>query len=126
MKLQVQSLRPDTTLFALEGEFDVSEKPQVVAAIQQATGAGSKWLLFDMTAVSYTDSIAIGTLIGAAKIVTPEGGDVAVIGAQPQVSRIFDISGTRELLNVVATLEDARVRLGIPADDQGSAAGEEC
>lgn len=125
MKLQTRSLGADTTLFLLEGEFDFSDKDRMNGAVDAAAAAGSKWLLLDMSAVSYTDSVAVGTLIRGAKLVTPRGGDVAVIGAQPQVSRIFEISGTKELLNVVATLEDARARLGIPPESPSGVAGEE-
>ena len=125
MKLQIKPLGADSTLFLLEGEFDFSDKERMNAAVDEAAGAGSKWLLLDMSGVSYTDSVAVGTLIRGAKLVTPRGGDVAVIGAQPQVSRIFEISGTKELLNVVGTLEDARVRLGIPTEGSSCADGEE-
>lgn len=124
MKLRTKSLGADTTLFELEGEFDFSDKELMNAAVDQAEGAGSKWLLFDMSAVSYTDSVAVGTLIRGAKRVAPRSGDVAVIGAQPQVARIFEISGTTELLNVVGTVAEARARLAIPAESPDRGDGE--
>lgn len=120
MKLQSKPLGTESTLLVLEGEFDANDKPQVTAAIGEAVAGGSKWLLFDMSAVQFVDSVAVGTLIGAAKQVTPGGGDVAVIGAPSPVLRVFEISGTRELLNVVPTLEEARARLGLPADGEAN------
>lgn len=114
MKIQSQSLSPLVTLFTLEGEFDVNDKPQVMAGLEAAAAEGAKWLLFDMSRVSFIDSVAVGTLIRAAKTVTPQQGDVAVIAPQPAVLRVFEISGTKELLNVVGSVEEALVRLKVP------------
>lgn len=116
MKIQTRALGPQVTLFSLEGEFDVNDKPQVMAALEAATAGGSKWLLFDMSRVPFIDSVAVGTLIRAAKTVTPHQGDVAVIAPQPAVLRVFEISGTKELLNAVGSLDEAMVRLKVPQE----------
>lgn len=125
MKIQSKALMPQVTLLILEGEFDVNDKPQVSEALEAAAAEGSKWLLFDMSRVSFIDSVAVGTLIRAAKSVTPQQGDVAVIAPQPAVLRVFEISGTKELLNAVGSIEEALVRLKVP-QPPADANGEGC
>lgn len=125
MRIQTKPQMPQVTLFTLDGEFDVNDKSAMKAAIEAAIAEGSKWLLFDMSRVSFIDSVAVGTLIGAAKTVTPQQGDVAVIAPQPAVLRVFEISGTKELLNAVGSVEEALARLKVPAQP-ASADGEGC
>ena len=121
MRIQNQPLGEEETLFFLEGELDAHTGPPLREELARAAEAGRRWLLLDMTGVQYIDSVGLGILVGAAKRATEKRGDLAVIGPRPNVLRVFEVSGTRELLNVVPSLEEARTRLQLPETPAGEA-----
>jgi anti-sigma B factor antagonist len=117
VRIQNEPLGDTGTLFFLEGELDAFTGPQLREELAEATAAGKRWLLLDLSAVQYIDSVGLGILVGAAKRLTEKQGEVAVIAPRPNVRRVFEVSGTQEMLNVVDSLEAARARLKLPAEE---------
>jgi len=107
-------------VFAPAGELDAYTGPQLREALAEAVDDGVCWLVLDMAKVEYIDSVGLGIIVGAAKRTALEGGNLAVVGPRPNVLRVFEISGTRELLNVVDTIAEARERLAWPPDAEGA------
>lgn len=91
----------------VEGELDAYTAPRLLEAITQALDEGISWILVDMRNVEYIDSVALGILIGGVKRAGEKNGDLAVVCARPNVRRVFDVSGTAELLNVQDDMERA-------------------
>ena len=112
--MQMKPLGSEGALFRLEGELDAYTGPQLREDLGRATEEGAKWLFVDLAAVQYIDSVGLGILVGAAKRAMEVQGNLAVLGPPPNVLRVFEVSGTRELLNVVVSLEEAQERLGCP------------
>ncbi len=108
------ALSDEGTLFAPAGELDAYTGPQLREELAEAVADGARWLVLDMSRVEYMDSVGLGIIVGAAKRTVEQGGNLAVVAARPNVLRVFEISGTRELLNVVETLDEARERLSWP------------
>lgn len=111
MKIQSRSLGAEAALFVLDGELDAYTGPELRESLAAAVEQGTRWLLLDMSQVQYIDSVGLGILVGAAKRTTERQGDVAVIAPRPNVLRVFEVSGTKDLLNVVNTLQEAQARL---------------
>lgn len=116
MRIQTKALTTEGALFVVEGELDAYTGPQLREDLARASGEGARWLFIQLSEVSYIDSVGLGILVGAAKRVLAEGGGLAVVAPRPNVLRVFEISGTRELLNVAADLAAAAVRLGCPSE----------
>jgi len=91
----------------VEGELDAYTAPRLLDAITRALDEGISWILVDMRKVEYIDSVALGILIGGVKRAGERNGDLAVVCERPNVRRVFDVSGTAELLNVQESLERA-------------------
>jgi len=101
------------TTVAASGEVDAYTGPELLEALTdslQQTG-GPTWLLVDLTEVQYLDSIGLGILVQAAKEAAQGEGAMAVACRTPVVLKVFDISGTREMLGVRETIEEARALL---------------
>jgi anti-sigma B factor antagonist len=125
-----RALHDEVAVFAPAGELDAYTGPQLREDLGAALDEGVRWLVLDMARVEYIDSVGLGIIVGAAKRTAERAGNLAVVAARPNVLRVFEISGTRELLNVVATLDEAQARLDWPtgdngADTPGPAGGEE-
>lgn len=116
MRIQTKALTTEGALFILEGELDAYTGPGLREDLTRSSGEGARWLFIELSAVSYIDSVGLGILVGAAKRVLAENGGLAVVAPRPNVLRVFEISGTRELLNVAGDLPAAAQRLGCPAE----------
>ena len=123
MRMQMKPLGDEGALFRLEGELDAYTGPPLRDDLGRAIEEGARWLFVDLSAVQYIDSVGLGILVGAAKRAVEQEGNLAVLGPPPQVLRVFEVSGTSELLNVVICLEEAQTKLGCPPLVRGE--GEE-
>jgi anti-sigma B factor antagonist len=92
---------------SVEGELDAYTAPRLLEAITRALDEGISWILVDLRNVDYIDSVALGILIGGVKRAGEKNGDLAVVCTRPNVRRVFDVSGTAELLNVQEDMERA-------------------
>jgi anti-sigma B factor antagonist len=109
--MQMTPLVDAGALFAVDGELDAYTGPQLREQLGQALSEGVRWLFVDLSGVEYMDSVGLGILVGMAKRASEVAGGVAVIGPRPNVRRVFDVSGTQVLLNVVDDLPEAENRL---------------
>ena len=88
------------TVFYLKGEIDAATAPPLKEALELALAEGLRWFLIDLLGTEYLDSVALGILIGGAKQADQAGGMLAVVCNRPNLVKIFEVSGTKELLNV--------------------------
>ena len=123
VNIQKTPLGPETTVFAPSGELDAFTGPQLREELTRAVEEGQRWLVLDMAKVEYIDSVGLGIIVGAAKKAAAAEGNLAVVAPRPNVRRVFEISGTSDLLNVVDSLEVAKERLGWSEDQPGACGG---
>lgn len=116
--MQMTPLDNAGALVVLDGELDAFNGPQLREDLGQALSEGARWLFVDLARVEYMDSVGLGILVGMAKRAGEVAGGLAVVAPRPNVKRVFEVSGTQELLNVVATLPEAEARLR-PVGDEG-------
>ena len=63
-------------------------------------------IVFDFENVTFMDSSGIGMIIGRYKNAKKRGGTVSIVGMNPEVGRIFQISGLAKIIDSYATLEE--------------------
>lgn len=107
MKMDLELIDGWLQSVAVAGELDAYTAPRLLEAVAGALDAGHEWLLVDLGDVQYIDSVGLGILIGGAKRAAERNGDLSVACSRPNVRRVFDVSGTAELLNVVDTVDEA-------------------
>ena len=64
--------------------------------------AGIRRLVLDLQKLSFMDSSGIGFIIGRYKLMQRRGGSVAVINADRQMDRIFEMAGLYKLVERMA------------------------
>jgi anti-sigma B factor antagonist len=92
------------------GELDYGASPQLKERIRNHIAAGRRHLVLDLTAVTFIDSTAIGTLVGAVtRLREVGGGSVRVVCTEEneRVLRIFEISGVANLIALHESLGEA-------------------
>ncbi len=101
----------DLAAITAEGELDSDTAPLLREAVDAALGQSARWLLVDLQGLDFIGSVGIGELIRAAKYLGERGGDIAVACRRPNIIRVFEISGTKEMLHLCAEEQEARARL---------------
>lgn len=64
-------------------------------------------MIMDFSAVSFMDSSGIGVVIGRYKKLTQKKGKLAVINAQGNIKRVFELSGILKIINAYDNLDQA-------------------
>jgi len=85
------------------GEIDVTTAPNLRDHLYETidTHVGEVVVL-DFTAVEFIDSTGLGVLVGALKHSRTGGGDIALVGARPNVWKVFTITGLDKVFTAQA------------------------
>ena len=107
-----QSLDDNIELFALRGELDAASTPALRAEVRRLFEDGGRHsLLFDLTAVTFIDSIGLGLLFAGHRLCERSGGDVAVACPTTAVRGTLGSSGLARIIPVAQTRVDAIIYL---------------
>jgi anti-sigma B factor antagonist len=98
-------------VIAAGGELDAETAPLLREAVDEELRRGARWMLFDLQGLDFIGSVGIGELIRAAKALGERSGELAIACRRPNVTRVFDISGTGEMLHVRPEAAEARAVL---------------
>ncbi len=99
-------------LLRLEGELDVATTPRFRSEVRNGLEAGVRAIVLDMEAVSFMDSSMLKELLRSHAEIAPGGGVLVLVAPQAAVRRLLDLTRTSELLEIVATREEALARAG--------------
>jgi len=95
----------------LIGEIDVFASPEVKSALVAAIKDGQNLLVVDFARVSYIDSTGLGALVAALKAARDSGGSIAVVCKDPQIRRIFDVTGLVKVFGMFDDIASAKASL---------------
>jgi len=100
----------DTLLVRLGGELDLGTADKLRLALdKELMNKGSKYLILNLSRVTFIDSSGLGVILGRYKRLSRSGGKVFLVGAQPPVKRILELSG---LLQIMEDCRDENQALG--------------
>ena len=89
----------DTVTVQLEGELDHCSAERVRASLDALIADRRvKRLVIDLNRLTFMDSSGIGVIIGRYRTLSRRNGSVAIRGANPQVDRIFQMSGLYQIV----------------------------
>jgi anti-sigma B factor antagonist len=100
IKVDVRASKGDTYTVDLNGEIDVYTSPKVKDAIGELIDKGHYNLVINLEKVRYIDSTGLGVLIGGLKRVREHGGTVNLVCTNPQIKKIFDITGLVKIFGI--------------------------
>ena len=98
----------DICVVQLIGEIDVFASPEVKSALVGLIKDGHNLLVIDFAKVAYIDSTGLGALVAALKGARENGGSIAVVCTNPQIRRIFDITGLVKVFGMFEDVDAAR------------------
>lgn len=104
MEVQLNLRRVDSiAVLDVTGELDIYTSPKLRSAIQELLTGGTARVVVNLLNTSYLDSTALSVLTSALKQARDAGGTVALVYNQPQIEKIFTITGLHEVFPVYRT-----------------------
>ena len=105
--IEVRSPRPHAALVVLGGEHDLNSADQLRETFNQSL-AHCDHLIVDLSATEFIDASTIGVLMEARQhAIELDRRFSVVLGTEPIVERLLEVSGVLPLLDVVPTVERA-------------------
>ena len=114
-----KTVRGSAQVITLSGELDIATSPQLRAALMEGDEA-DHLVIVDLTMVSFIDSTALSALILGYKQRRNRGSDLRLVGVQPQVARVFEVTGLTEVFSTYEDIDDA-LSLSSPGSECSSA-----
>lgn len=89
----------DTLVVRLGGDMDLGVADKLrITLDKQLAEKRIKQLVLNLSRVTFIDSSGLGVILGRYKRLQPVGGKVVLVGAQPQVKRILELSGLLQIM----------------------------
>jgi len=99
--MDIQSKQADdVTILSLTGSIDAMTAPKITEYIQGLVAQGYTKLVADFSGVDYTSSAGLRVLLGAIKETRSQGGDMRLVGVQPDVMKVLNLSGFTNILKM--------------------------
>ncbi|GGZ98758.1 STAS domain-containing protein [Streptomyces echinoruber] len=89
------------------GELDHHTADLLREPLDDCLAKGQARLVVDCSRLEFCDSTGLNVLLGARLKAESLGGGVTLVGMQPVVARVFEITGAEAVFTVHDTLEDA-------------------
>lgn len=101
-----KTTRGDVRIITVSGELDIATSPRLRDVLSNAEEM-HHLVVMDLTAVSFIDSTTLSVLIAGVRQLRESGDDLRLVGMQPQVARVIDVTGLSAVFPIYDNVEDA-------------------
>ena len=115
LKISVEP-RPDhSAQVTLDGSLDAHTFDRFHKTITELSESGTLWLVLDLRKMIYIASVGLNFLVNARVMQRKAGGEMVMVGPQPQVMTILKMLGLLEVLVLAPSTSEAweKIRDGI-------------
>lgn len=92
----------------VEGEIDLMLADELQERLTEASDGPGSVVLVDLSRCLFIDSRGLSALLNTARRLTRSAGALAVFCPNPTPLRVFEVTNTRDTLNVATSEEEAR------------------
>lgn len=93
-----------TWVVAASGEVDLYTAPELERALAGPLAEGATQLVVDLSEATFVDSTALHVFLGAARQLDREAGELIVVVPDPNIRKVFEITGVGRFFSVVSSL----------------------
>ena len=97
----------DTHVIELGGEVDLYTAPEFKERLLQLIEEGKSRVVVDLTKATFIDSTTLGVLVGGVKRLRPSGGSLALVCADQNILKIFEITGLDRVFPIHSSRDEA-------------------
>ncbi len=106
MTISTESMDGGITRVVLEGRLDIQGAAAIDLKMNVLAGS-SKFLLVDLTNVSFIGSMGLRSIVVPAQAMRRRGGKMALLSPAPMVEEVLKASNISEVIPIVYDLESA-------------------
>ena len=106
MTISTESMEGGITRVLLDGRLDIQGAAAIDLKMNVLAGS-SKFLLVDLTNVSFLGSMGLRSIVVPAQAVRRRGGKVALFGPVPMVEEVLKASNIHEIIPIFHDLDAA-------------------
>jgi anti-sigma B factor antagonist len=110
--IKTESVGGDAYVIALSGEVDLYTAPEFKQQLLDVIGRGAKHVVVDFSETTFIDSTTLGVLVGGVKRLRPEGGKLAIVCSDRNITKIFEITGLNKVFPIYDTRPEALEDIG--------------
>jgi len=108
MSVESKQLESGYAVVTITGRLALGgETEKLIAAVNSLLQRDQKKFIVDITALDYVDSSGVGTLVSCLTNVKKAGGELKLVGANPRIKRIFNMTGVDNLIQIFGTVAEA-------------------
>jgi len=109
LNFQIDDQEIDATTHVIElgGEVDLYTAPEFKERMVKVIEDGKTRLVVDLSGATFIDSTTLGVLVGGVKRLRPSGGSLALVCNNPNIQKIFEITGLDRVFTIHETRADA-------------------
>jgi len=96
-----------TGLVRVVGELDIYSSADLRKDLHVLINDGVQIVVADLSGVTFIDSTSLGVLIGARKRLRAHDGDIVLVVTDPNVKKVFDLTGLNLAFTITQSLEQA-------------------
>lgn len=96
---------------AIIGEIDASSSIDLDLAIAKSLSEGYTRILVDCSALEYISSAGLGVFMSYIEEIKEKNHHLVIFGLKDKVAHTFNILGLDQMLDIVATKEEAKKKL---------------
>ena len=107
MKFSINKEEKYTVLKLDEDKLDSVISPQLKTEFTNLNAEGTKNIIFDMSAIKYTDSSGLSAILVANRLCGSLNGYLILTGLQEHVTKLIEISQLTDVFNIIPTVEES-------------------
>ena len=109
MNFTIQDSAVDDTTHVIElgGEIDLYTAPEFKERMVELIDGGKTNIVVDLSNATFIDSTTLGVLVGGVKRLRPQGGSLALVCTDQNISKIFEITGLDRVFAIHENRDEA-------------------
>jgi anti-anti-sigma factor len=96
-----EGFRDDIVFVSVTGDLDLWNAPALEQRLRACLDDGRAWIVVDLSRAGFLDSSGLGALTNSMRRVERKGGRLLVLNTDPQMRRVFELTGLQRVLNLV-------------------------
>ena len=113
--IKTEQVNENAYVISLAGEVDLYTAPEFKQQLLEVIAQGGKDVIVDFTNTTFIDSTTLGVLVGGLKRLRPDGRTLALVCSDPNITKIFEITGLDKVFPIHATRAEAVETSDTPA-----------
>jgi anti-sigma B factor antagonist len=111
--INTEQLGEGAYVISLAGEVDLYTAPEFKQQLLEVIAQGAREVVVDLTETTFIDSTTLGVLVGGVKRLREHEGRLAIVCSDPNITKIFEITGLDRVFSIYPSREATLATLGV-------------